>query len=196
MWTTNSCFLKTASSLVPPDQPRLTVSKTTSSSITLSWLPGDNGGSSIRGKKKEVAHNGWLIDIIHKLISDTFLSSNCHVLVCFSPKLSYNEFFHYLHTHTHKQTSIFIVFVVTHSFIQGNSFTESLPCIQSKWNIQFSSVAQSCPTLCDPMNHSTPDLPVHHQLPESTQTHVHWVGDAIQPSHPLSSPSPPSLNLY
>ena len=60
---------------------------------------------------------------------------------------------------------------------------------------QFSSVAQSCPTLCDPMNHSTPDLPVHHQLLEFTQTYVHWVGDAIQPSHPLSSPSPPSLNL-
>ena len=60
---------------------------------------------------------------------------------------------------------------------------------------QFSSVAQSCPTLCDHMNRSTPGLPVHHQLLESTQTHVHWVGDAIQPSHPLSSPSPPALNL-
>ena len=60
---------------------------------------------------------------------------------------------------------------------------------------QFSSVvAQSCPTLCDPMNRSTPDLPVHHQLLEFTQTHVHWVGDAIQPSHPLSSPSPPAPN--
>ena len=53
------------------------------------------------------------------------------------------------------------------------------------------SVAQSCPTLCDPMNRSTPGLPVHHQLPESTQTHVHSVDDAIQPSHPPSSPSPP-----
>ena len=57
--------------------------------------------------------------------------------------------------------------------------------------VQFSSVAQSCPTLCDPMNRSTPGLPVHHQLPEFTQTHVHRVSDAIQPSHPLSSPSPP-----
>ena len=55
---------------------------------------------------------------------------------------------------------------------------------------QFSSVAQSCPTLCSPVNCSTPGLPVHHQLPEFTQTHVHWVSDAIQPSHPLSSPSP------
>ena len=60
--------------------------------------------------------------------------------------------------------------------------------------VQFSSVAQSCPTLCDPMNHSTPGLPVHHQLLEFTQTHVHRVGDAIQPSHPLSSPSPPAHN--
>ena len=57
------------------------------------------------------------------------------------------------------------------------------------------SVAQSCPTLCDPMNHSTPGLPVHHQLLESTQTHVHWVSDPIQPSYPPSSPSPPALNL-
>ena len=59
---------------------------------------------------------------------------------------------------------------------------------------QFSSVAQSCPTLCDPMNHNTPGLPVHHQLPEFTQTHVHRVGDAIQPSHPLLSPFPPAPN--
>ena len=60
---------------------------------------------------------------------------------------------------------------------------------------QIRSVAQSCPTLCDPMNRSPPGLPVHHQLPEFTQTHVHRGGDAIQPSHPLSSPSPPALNL-
>ena len=59
---------------------------------------------------------------------------------------------------------------------------------------QITSVAQSCPTLCDPMNHSTPGLPVHHQLPEFTQTHVHQVSDAIQSSHPLSSPSPPAPN--
>ena len=59
---------------------------------------------------------------------------------------------------------------------------------------QFSSVAQSCPTLCDPMNRSTPGLPVHHHLPEFTQTHDHRVRDAIQPSHPLSSPSPPAPN--
>ena len=62
-------------------------------------------------------------------------------------------------------------------------------------SVQFSSVAQSCLTLCDPMNHNMPGLPVHHQLPESTQTHVHCVSDAIQPSHPLSSPSLSALNL-
>ena len=61
--------------------------------------------------------------------------------------------------------------------------------------IQFSSIAQLCLTLFDPMNCSRPGLPVHHQLPEFTQTHVHRVGDAIQPSHPLSSPSPPAFNL-
>ena len=61
-------------------------------------------------------------------------------------------------------------------------------------SVQFSSVAQSYPTLCIPMNHSTPGLPVHHQFLESTQTHVHRVNDAIQPCHPLSSPSP-ALNL-
>ena len=67
---------------------------------------------------------------------------------------------------------------------------------QTIWHlsVQFNSVAQSCPTLCDPMNCSTPGLPVHQKLPESTQTHVHRVGDAIQPSHPLSSPSPPAPN--
>ena len=56
--------------------------------------------------------------------------------------------------------------------------------------VQYSSVTQSCPILCDPMNRNTPGLPVHHQLPEFTQTHVHWVRDAIQPSHPLWFPSP------
>ena len=62
-------------------------------------------------------------------------------------------------------------------------------------SVQYSSVAQSCPTLCNPMNCSTPGLPVHHQLLEFTQTHVHRDGDAIQPSHPLLSPSPPAPNL-
>ena len=69
-----------------------------------------------------------------------------------------------------------------------------LPVLQGYVSVQFSLVAQSCPNLCDPMNRSAPGLPVHHQLPEFTQTHVYRVRDAIQPSHPLSSPSPPATN--
>ena len=70
---------------------------------------------------------------------------------------------------------------------QRKTNTLSLIC-----SVQFNT--QSCPTLCNPMNRSTPGLPVHHQLPEFTETHVHRVSDAIQPSHPLSSPSPPAPN--
>ena len=74
--------------------------------------------------------------------------------------------------------------------IAGFIFHFSLLQIIFQW-IQLSSDTQPCPTLCDPMNHSMPGLPVHHQLPEFTQIHVHWVGDAIQPSHSLSSPVVP-----
>ena len=81
---------------------------------------------------------------------------------------------------------------------ESHSVISSLsPCstiCSSFFSVQFSSVAQLCLTVCYPMNHSMPGLPVHHQLPEFTQTHVHQVGDAIQPSHPLSSPSPPAPN--
>ena len=63
-------------------------------------------------------------------------------------------------------------------------------------SVQFSSVAQSCPTLCDPMDCSTPGFLVHHQLLELTQTHIHWVGDAFQPSHPLLSPPLPAFSLW
>ena len=73
--------------------------------------------------------------------------------------------------------------------------TKILVNISLLTSVQFSSVTQSCPTLCDPMNRSTSGLPVHYQLPKFTQTHVHRVDDAIQPSHPLSSFSPPALNL-
>ena len=81
-------------------------------------------------------------------------------------------------------------------FRNGKLFTKSsFNSPASTISLKFSSVAQSCPTLCNPMNCSTPGLPVHHQLPEFTQAHIHWVGHAIQPSRPLSSPSPPALNL-
>ena len=66
---------------------------------------------------------------------------------------------------------------------------------RKQWIPQFSSLAQSCPTLWDPMDCNTPGFPVHHQLLEFTQTHIHWLSDAIQPSHPLSSPSPSAFNL-
>ena len=69
--------------------------------------------------------------------------------------------------------------------------SSSFELVLVRCSVQFSSVAQSCPTLCNPMNHSTPGLPVHHQLLEFTQTHVHWVGDTIQPSHPLPFSSCP-----
>ena len=84
---------------------------------------------------------------------------------------------------------------IYHSFIE---ILTSKLLIQNHIDIsvQFSSVAQLCPTLCNPMNRSTPGLPVHHQLPEFTQTHAHQVADAIQSSYHLSLPSPPALNLF
>ena len=101
---------------------------------------------------------------------------------------------------------IYIIMEVKEYFLghpmedQGNcvkqGFREILKQVEFQdYSVQFSSVTQSYLTLCNPMDHSTPGLTVHHQLLESTQTHVHRVGDAIQPSHPLSSPSPPALNL-
>ena len=79
-----------------------------------------------------------------------------------------------------------------HGIFPGKSTGVGCHCLLH----QFSSAAQSCPTLCDPVNCSTPGLPVHHQLPEFTQTHVHRVGDAIQPPHPLSSPSFPRIRVF
>ena len=80
-------------------------------------------------------------------------------------------------------------------FVFCPGFILNLFLISTGYSVQFSSVTQSCPTLCNPMNCSMPGLPVHHQLLKFTQTHTHWVGDNIQPSRPLSSPSPPALNL-
>ena len=77
----------------------------------------------------------------------------------------------------------------------GFSTTEPTGKPIRNYPVQFSSFTQACPTLCDPMDHSTPGFPVHHQLLEFTKTHVHRLGDTIQPSHPLSSPSPPASNL-
>ena len=84
----------------------------------------------------------------------------------------------------------------THRIFQARVLEWDAIAFSVMWHdVQFSSVAQLCPTVCDPMNLSMPSLPIHHQLWKSTQTHVLCVGDAIQPSHPPSSPSPPALNL-
>ena len=90
-----------------------------------------------------------------------------------------------------------------HPVVDGTGDRSKVRCCKEQyckgtWNVQFSqfsSVTQSCPNLSNPMDCSTSGLPVHHQLPESTQTHVHRVGDAIQPSHPLSSPPPSAFKL-
>ena len=92
----------------------------------------------------------------------------------------------------HVSAQLYYLYEIRQIILLGVTFPREL---QVKYTVQFSSVTQSCPTLCDPVDCSTPGLPVHHQLPEFTQTHIHWVGDAIQPSHPLSSPSPPTFNL-
>jgi len=124
-------------------------------------------------------------------------------------QLNWNENNVYLFIHLKNYFSVADLHIVLVLGVQNQSnlhiylsFLHSLPihaiteywaaCTISKGSV--SSVSQSCPTLCDPMNRSTPGLPVHHKLPEFTQTHVHWVGDAIQPSHPLSSPFPPAPN--
>ena len=90
-----------------------------------------------------------------------------------------------------EKTSCYFGTVSLTAKVMGTVHDESLV----KMKKAFSLVTQLCPTLCDPMDCSTPGFPVHHQLPELTQTHVHCVGDATQPSHPLSSPSPPAFNL-
>ena len=94
---------------------------------------------------------------------------------------------------TLRKTFLSLLAILWNSAFRWISLSFSLLPFSS---VQFSSVAQSCLTLCDPMNHSTPGLPVHQQLPESTQTHVHRLSDAIQPSHPLLSPFPPAFNLF
>ena len=106
----------------------------------------------------------------------------------------YSEFY-FLHHISQNRIKFFCFSVIKHKNNSSIYICYTILGISRNfyWGV-FSSVAQSCPTLCDPMNCSMPGLPVHHQLPEFTQTHVHQVSDTIQPSHPLSSPSPPALN--
>ena len=105
---------------------------------------------------------------------------------------------HFHHTHSYRfYACLFTDFdMLIGSHLRPVSISGASPA-KCSWKVkkyQFSSVAQSCPTLCNPINRSTPGLPVHHQLPEFIHTHVHRVSDAIQLSHPLSSPSPSAPN--
>ena len=111
----------------------------------------------------------------------------------------------FLATHLYQAGALFPDPLVSWKSLHLKSLTEAsgkpiatqvdCKCRQKAVSVQFSSVAQSCQTLCDPMDCSTPGLPVHHQLPKLAQTHVHWVSDAIQLSYSLSSPSLPTFNL-
>ena len=98
------------------------------------------------------------------------------------------------HEHRISYRGLFDLVFVLFSFRSANSVPKEINEVYVDQEKTFSSVAQSCPTLCNPMNRSTSGLPVHHQLPEFTQIHIHRVSDAIQLSHPLSSPSPPAPN--
>ena len=113
---------------------------------------------------------------------------------CLKAWLFFIFIFFLIFTESFQSCSFIHIFMIY--FLRAYSLPGIGPRITDVINpsLQFSSVTQSCPTLCDPMNRSTPGLPVHHQLLEFTQTHIHWVSDAIQPSHPLPSPSPPAPN--
>ena len=137
----------------------------------------------------------WLgLTHTHRGLLSCFTSSSCN-------QISGSQHF----DNSHNTSLMFVLYLCFHiplnllCLFPSSRPTNYCFCISTLINKiestnHFSSVAQSCPTLCYPMNRSTPGLPVHHQLPEFTQTHVHRVGDAIQPSHPLSSPSPPAPN--
>ena len=139
-----------------------------------------------------------------KASSPTWLSPSWNLLSAPSSLFlqAYPQHTH-THTHTHTVTSSRTLHfpLEFHLYLYVYDFPfPFIPILQISMllphglfsSVQFSSVAQSCPTLCDSMNRSTPGLPVHHHLPEFTQTHIHQVSDAIQPSHPGSSPSPPA----
>ena len=117
----------------------------------------------------------------HKNIKSESAETNVHLSV-------------HTHTHTHLQITFPKALSYDWEFFMGNKYIYIHLSFSFFLN-SVSSVTQSCLTLCDPMDCSTPCLPVHHQLLELAQTHVHWVGDSIQPSHLLSSPSPPAFNL-
>ena len=122
---------------------------------------------------------------------------------CYSKEKQMNNAYTLTDKHTYNGLSNVYFPLAVHQFWKKEyvvtvlmvAFPQAPSIPQLPLDIQFSSVTQSCPTLCNPMGCSTSDFPVHHQLLELTQTHVHWVDDAIQPSHRLASPSPPAFNL-
>ena len=118
-----------------------------------------------------------------------------------SSRLLLNSYLNCEHSPWGERKLIFLYMSILDLFSKGNSIMSStifhfpnLQIVVNHLSVQFSSVTQLCPTLCDPMDCSTLGLPVHHQLLELAQTHVYWVGDAIQPSHPLSTLSPPAFS--
>ena len=134
-------------------------------------------------KKKEVIED-WEI----------WIWNGCQVIVVIVQYLSCIQLFAIPWTAAHQAPLSFTISQCLLKFMSVESVMLSNHVNSFIHSVQFSSFAQSCPTLCNPVNRSTPGLPVHHQLQEFTHTHLHQVGDAIQPSHPLSSPSPPAPN--
>ena len=120
----------------------------------------------------------------------------CNPMDCSMPGLSvHHQFPELTQINVHQVNDFEILIFVVNSFLNSRFIYPTDNLVSFRHSVQFSSVSQSCPTLCGLMDHSTPGLPVYHQLPESTQAPLHWVSDAIQPSHPLSSPSPPAFNF-
>ena len=160
--------------------------------------------STCKERHRTMAHDSALL---HSLFLTSSLSSElpCTPNVCDNPLYLVKEQSHCKLTvlrlsnllfSTH-HTLLFSNLLKTPSSLDHpiSPYPSTLCWLHFALPVQFSSVAQLYPTLCNPMDCSMPGLPVHYQLPEFTQTHVHWIGDAIQPSHPLSSPSPPTFNL-
>ncbi|CAN0512729.1 unnamed protein product [Rangifer tarandus platyrhynchus] len=131
------------------------------------------------------------------LLGNADFSHLAVTLQCFSPRNTLFNNNKYMYTHTQVYAHIYLYYIYIYVCICMYIYISVYVYvyIYQFSSVQFSSRSQSCLTLCNPMNSSTPGLPVHHQLPEFTQTHVHQVSDAIQPSHPLSSPYPPTFNL-
>ena len=131
------------------------------------------------------------INVIHHINK---LKDKNHMIISIDAKKAFDKIQHPFMIKTLQKAGIEATYLNIIKAIYDKPTTNIILNSEKLKAVQFSSVAQSCPTLCDPMNHNTPGLPVHHHLPEFTQTHVHRVCDAIQPSHPRSSPSPPAPN--